>query len=237
LTTTWSQLSGPGVTSFANANAVDTTATFSAAGTYVLQLTASDGQLSANDTVQVTVAAAPPPGAGTIERRIGAASDDAEESSTGSFAGTSTDLEMVFDGSNQTVGLRLTNLTIPSGATITKAYIQFEADETQSEATTLVIQGQAADNPVTFSSANKISTRPRTSAAVNWTPAAWGLVGEVGANQRTPDLSTLIREIVTRPGWVSGNSLAIIITGTGHRTARAYDGKPLGAALLHIEYA
>ncbi len=46
----------------------------------------------------------------------------------------------------------------------------------------------------------------------------------------------MIQEIVTRPGWASGNSLAIIITGTGHRTAEAYDGVPARAPLLHIEY-
>ena len=47
----------------------------------------------------------------------------------------------------------------------------------------------------------------------------------------------MLREVVGRPGWASGNALALVITGTGHRTARAYDGKPAGAALLHVEYA
>jgi len=55
LTHAWSTVSGPGTVTFANAALVDTTATFSAAGVYVLRLTASDGALSANDTVQVTV--------------------------------------------------------------------------------------------------------------------------------------------------------------------------------------
>ena len=40
---TLDQVSGPGTVSFGNASAVDTTATFSQAGTYVLRLTASDG--------------------------------------------------------------------------------------------------------------------------------------------------------------------------------------------------
>jgi len=53
ITTQWSQVSGPGSVSFANAAAVDTPATFGTAGTYVLQLSASDGQLTASDTVQV----------------------------------------------------------------------------------------------------------------------------------------------------------------------------------------
>ena len=55
VTTTWSKVSGPGTVSFGNASAVDTTASFSAAGVYVLRLTANDGQLSANDDVTITV--------------------------------------------------------------------------------------------------------------------------------------------------------------------------------------
>ena len=60
VTTTWSKVSGPGTVTFASASAVDTTATFSVVGTYVLQLTANDSLLSANDTVQVTVTATTP---------------------------------------------------------------------------------------------------------------------------------------------------------------------------------
>jgi len=55
LTTTWTKLSGPDGVSFGDSSALDTTATFSAAGVYVLQLEASDGDLTATDTVQVTV--------------------------------------------------------------------------------------------------------------------------------------------------------------------------------------
>ncbi len=55
LTTTWTKTSGPGTVQFANAAAVDTTASFSAAGTYVLRLAASDGNLSAWDELTVVV--------------------------------------------------------------------------------------------------------------------------------------------------------------------------------------
>jgi hypothetical protein len=55
LTTTWSRLSGPGTVTFGNANALSTTASFSAAGTYVLRLSASDTALTSTDDVTVTV--------------------------------------------------------------------------------------------------------------------------------------------------------------------------------------
>ena len=59
VTTTWSKVSGPGTVSFDDENAVDTTADFSATGTYVLQLSADDSVLTTNDRITVTVDSAP----------------------------------------------------------------------------------------------------------------------------------------------------------------------------------
>jgi hypothetical protein len=59
VTKTWSKVSGPGNVTFANPNAAATTATFSAAGPYVLKLTGNDSALSASATVAITVNAAP----------------------------------------------------------------------------------------------------------------------------------------------------------------------------------
>jgi hypothetical protein len=58
VTTTWSKVSGPGTVTFGNASAKATTATFSAAGSYVLRLTANDSALSASDDIAITVNAA-----------------------------------------------------------------------------------------------------------------------------------------------------------------------------------
>lgn len=55
LTYTWSKISGNGNVVFANPNAAGTTATFGAPGTYVLQLAASDGDLTGTATVAVNV--------------------------------------------------------------------------------------------------------------------------------------------------------------------------------------
>ena len=59
VTATWSKFSGPGTVSFADASKAATTATFGAAGTYVLRLTAYDGSLTTTDDVTVTVNPAP----------------------------------------------------------------------------------------------------------------------------------------------------------------------------------
>jgi hypothetical protein len=55
LTFAWSKLSGPGPVTFADSLALDTSASFSVVGTYVLRLSAGDGLSAASDDVVVTV--------------------------------------------------------------------------------------------------------------------------------------------------------------------------------------
>lgn len=239
LSVQWGTVSGPGTVTFANAAAASTTATFSAAGTYQLRLTGTDGELSSSDTTTVTVS--PTSGGGTtttVTALVAAGSDDAEERSGGGVSLTSTDLELVADGSSvQTVGLRFGALAVPSGAVVVKAWIQFSTDEVTTAATSLSIRAQAADNAATFTTATgNVSSRPRTSAVVGWVPAAWNTGGERGTAQQTPDLSSVLQEVVSRTGWRSGNAAAFVVTGTGTRTAVAFEKSATAAPLLHVEY-
>ena len=55
LTITWSKVSGPGTVTFGNEHALSTTASFSTHGSYVLRLSATDGQLTTADDVTITV--------------------------------------------------------------------------------------------------------------------------------------------------------------------------------------
>ncbi|MFO7723217.1 MAG: Ig-like domain-containing protein, partial [Bacteroidales bacterium] len=75
-----------------------------------------------------------------------------------------------------------------------------------------------------------------TAASVGWVPAAWSVVGESGVNQRTPDLAGIIQEIVSRPGYNAAGAVSIIITGTGTRTAEAYEGSASMAPQLVVTY-
>jgi len=55
LTLTWSQVSGPGTATFDNPNSPQTVAHFPAVGTYVLRLTAFDGDITSRDEVTINV--------------------------------------------------------------------------------------------------------------------------------------------------------------------------------------
>jgi DUF1680 family protein len=61
----WSRKSGPGKVIFANAHVAETTATFSAPGDYVLELSARNGKLSGTSTLKVKVV--PPPKAERLD--------------------------------------------------------------------------------------------------------------------------------------------------------------------------
>ena len=237
LTSQWTKLSGPGTVAFGDATSPVTTATFSDPGTYVLRLTGNDSQLSTQD--DVTVVSSPSGGSTTLNVPIAASSDDAEEAggATKTMFLNSGDLEMVRDnGADQTVGLRFAGVAVPPGATITNAYVQFTTQATGATAvTSLTIKGEAADNPGTFTTTiGNISARATTSAVVGWSVPIWTSVGAAGQDQRTPNLATVVQQLVNRPGWANGNAIVLIITGTGRRVAHTFDsGVP---AVLHVEY-
>jgi Bacterial Ig domain len=206
-------------------------------GAHKLTATARDGAGNATTSAPVVVTVDNPDTV-VLDVPVAVGSDDAHEWSDGTISRTGGDLELGVDSSPTlatTLAVRFTGITAPRGATITRAYVQFVADENGTVATSLTVRAQASDNAATFgTTAFSISSRPRTSASAAWAPPTW-TAGSAGAAQRTPDLSSVLQEVVNRPGWAAGNALAVIITGTGRRTAESFEGGP--KPILHLEYA
>lgn len=181
-------------------------------------------------------------GGTALEIQVTDGNDDAEQlTSDGTMYLNSTDLELADNLAataqpTDIVGIRFANVTIPHGESIQSAYIQFQVDELDSGAASLTIQGEATNDAAPFtSSAFDISSRSRTTASALWTPPEWTTIGERGVDQRTVDIAPVIQEIVDQFAWSSGNALVIIISGSGVRTAEAYEGDPAGAPTLHVE--
>ncbi|MEN8183710.1 MAG: hypothetical protein ABFS46_14370, partial [Myxococcota bacterium] len=176
---------------------------------------------------------------GTIDLQVNASSDDAEEVvPDGDVKLDGGDLELGFDDEDQqVVGVRFNGVEILQGTLILESYIQFAAEDESAVVTPLLIEGHDVGHAPTFESSDfDVSARPRTSASVAWSPPPWDLDGEMGAAQRTPDLSPIIQEIVDRGDWSLGNSLALFISGSGWRSAESFDGEAELAPVLHVRF-
>ena len=216
--------------------------TVSPSSTTTYTVTGTNNGCSSTESVTVSVTPSGGGGGGntvTVSQRIVSGSNDVEEKSTGIVSTSSTDIELVEDkGVNQTVGLRFVNLSIPQGATIVSANVQFTTDENNSGTTNLTIKAHDTNNSAAFTASNfNVSSRSTTSASVSWSPSAWNSIGQTGSNQETPDISSVIQEVVNRSGFGTSSAISIIITGTGERTAESYEGSPPNAALLTVEYS
>lgn len=168
----------------------------------------------------------------TLFRKINNSTDDAEQRvSTGAMDLTSSDLEIMLDGSNvQLIGIRFTNIQLPPGAVIDSAFIQFtNVGDKNPVNGTAIIRAQRLANPGTFTTAtNNISTRTRTFDSVVWpgsTDATWGTASPdfKGPLQRTPDLKNLINEVIGLSTWQNGNAMVFIMNGAGVRNARSFN--------------
>jgi hypothetical protein len=147
---------------------------------------------------------------------------------------SSTDLDMMTDGTTvlAAIGLRFTNVQLPNDATITSAYLTFFEDEAHNDPTGLTFQGQRLANAPAFSTKSSVTSPARTNASVSWSPVAWTL--PLRSPYQTPDLGSIVHEIIALPNWAPGNAMAFVVTGSGKRVAKAYEGG--FPAVLHIEY-
>ena len=181
-----------------------------------------------------------------VDVRINANSDDMIEEIASSNLYDEVQLDLVvypFSGDiPQKIGLRFNNILIPNGATINYAYLEFQANQSNSGQTDITIIGENNSNPLTYSGASgNITGRAETTASVNWLSVPAWTSGQV---YQTAGITTIIQELVNLGGWSSGNSMALMLkpfdatcnTAACLRQAVAYNGSALNAPLLHIVY-
>jgi hypothetical protein len=109
------------------------------------------------------------------------------------------------------VGLRFTNIAIPQGAIIVDANLKWQAASESTGLISVNVQGQAIDNAPTFTGGNSnISIRTRTSNSSEWNSEMPVVLDE---SVQIGNLKSIVQEIVNRPGWVSGNALALFMSG------------------------
>ncbi len=167
--------------------------------------------------------------------QVNSGADDVEELSTdGSIDVNSSDLDLLEDSPDvfSAIGIRMTNITVPQGATVTNAYLEFVADEAQSVATSMTISAEATGNALTIpTTAYALTSKTKTNATISWANLpAW----TIGNTYQSADISSVVQELINRGDWASGNAMTFLIEGTGTRTAESFDGT--AAPKLFIDY-
>ncbi|MEK7270257.1 MAG: hypothetical protein AAB215_04855, partial [Planctomycetota bacterium] len=152
---------------------------------------------------------------------VTAGADDAKERA--SDGQMTLDDTILRPGSDATIGLRFANVTIPPGATVTSAKVRMYVVSDDNRYLSVTYKAEAADSSAAFSTtAGDLSSRAKTVASVSDVPAAW--TNETWAE--SPDLTALVQEVVSRPGWASGNALAIFLlenASSSYRTIAAQE--------------
>ncbi len=164
--------------------------------------------------------------ASTTTFQVSSSSDTVNEDGTTFKSGASS--IWLGNGSSATASytaIRFTNLNIPNGAVITSAKLSVYSTQNQWISISMSIAGDLSANSPAFSSTNRPSQRGLTankvshSSNVSWSANTWYTLDEM-----TP----VVQEIVGQSGWQSGNSLSIIIKGTG----RSWGRKRCGCVVL-----
>lgn len=154
-----------------------------------------------------------PPQTGQDTDQITAGVDDAHENNTQtifSFTGVNMRAEAdTVPGNRYGAGMRFTLDTVPQGATITSAFVEVVFPSGTRDNPDGVWYGNDVDNANNYSSEQDIWTRALTTASVSWVAGSLG----AGVYVQSPDLSSIIQEIVNRPGWSPGQSVALMFLG------------------------
>lgn len=182
------------------------------------------------------------------EEQVGASTDDCQRFTV--FIDTINLVALTFSAGKTTTfgpsatleaGMRFTTVPIPNGVTIDSASVSIWATGGRFMARTK-LRGEDADNPATFSTKGDFDARPRTTAAIDWdipNSSAWH--SPVEQWRQSPDISSVIQEIVDRPGWSSGNALVLFWADDGsasnnRATGESYDDVPSEAPKLNVTY-
>lgn len=172
-----------------------------------------------------------------VTQRVAFQDDDTYVLGTGNYRDAAT----VLLGGNAQYhgGLRFFHLPVPQGATINHAEVWVTASEDSYQAMNLTVYAHDVDNSSDFSNAPLVSSRPRTTASVAWSaPRSEGWRADRA--YISPELKTIVQEVVNRPGWNELNALSLLlIAGPGDSVPRAVwsvDGSYDKRAEIYIYY-
>jgi pectate lyase len=156
----------------------------------------------------------PPEGVVSVEADIDVKADDAREYSNGVVRTGETSIDL---GRGNFVALRFGGVDVPPGAVIESAVLELYGLSNMASSVALrYLAEDIGNSPPLGTGTRNLSTRPRTQAFVDDVPALW----QAGTFNSSPELRSVIQEVVARSDWDSGHSLTLFIADIGSARTR-----------------
>ena len=180
-----------------------------------------------------------------IDAALGLAStNDGQVDSASVYNASSADVKIGYLGMRTYESwFRFTNINIPQGATILSAKMRLIAHSTPGSGANVSMRIRMADvddavAPTNTAEFIDIRNNYATTAYENWnTMDTW----DANTAYYTPDFAAVVKEVVDRPGWVSGNDMMVLLlyvsaTAGHYRSCWSWNGDAHNIAHLYITY-
>lgn len=148
-------------------------------------------------------------------------------------------LQIALGTQTVTTGLRFLELNIPQGAQITKASLRFASAFINSEPVEIKIYGELNGDAQNYAVGAAVHERAKTTHFVEWNSD--NIFSFSGEYISTPDITSVIQEVVNQSSWCGRNNIGLIIVAKGlnagvSRAAYAFEQDNGLAPQLVVEY-
>lgn len=177
----------------------------------------------------------------TWTARIVAGGDDGWWTPSMDFDNFSTTTKVGYDGmsfDDINSFFRFQNVTIPNASVISTATLTLRVGAAASATFNMSVKGEDTDDSAQYADEMDADDVTETTAGVTWAGSSGWTTSD---KEDTPDIKTIIQEIVDRSGWASGNDLTLRVKYAGGSSVEEYSFKTYEdsvdvSALLTIKY-
>jgi hypothetical protein len=171
--------------------------------------------------------------AGRLTRTVAASGDDGAESTGGSMTLTTTTMDV--DGVGDIMGFMFRGVQVPTGSSITTAYLKVYTNDSGRDSPNVTIKAQY--NPAAFStSSSNFSGRTLTTASASWVATDIG----IGAYKNSPSLTSVLQEVVDNGGWTGAGDVAFFLiqnSSSGWLRVASWDHATDPPPQLYVEWS
>lgn len=178
-----------------------------------------------------------------VTESVGSSGDDGYFDEGGmSFDNSGSSMQVGYDDGSmygEHSFVRFQSVPIAQGTVLVSATLKLVVNTNASDDFDMTVQGEDADDSSAYADEVDATSVSLTTATVTWSgSSSW----EAGDVVTSPDIKTVVQEIVDRGSWASGNDLTLHVRYGGDSVSnesylfKTYDNDSTVAAILTVTY-